>query len=345
MRLPTIISLACLATAVSACGLSIPSSIHLMARGDAQSLGKRTIGVSPQHPVAQNSEDHWTVAENERQMQVSDDAFIAKDFAHFNHHPNSTMYYPGGVVMNLTEHIEDLRLYFSSYPDAAPHNHNYRVMFGEGDWTVAISVSSAINGGAVSDLSGNWLPPTMRPVKFDLMTIARWDGADNLPDIELNPYTAPLSTKPGVDNAKANKATMTKADDAFNAGTFTAEALHLSEDVKVYGLTDQPLDLKGFLATLKSLRKSFPDLHLDNKPYRQIIAQGDWTATVAMLSGTFKGPLELPPYLGSSPAQPTGRKFDLLHYTICRWQDGKILEMRINADIFSIVGSLGIQLE
>ncbi|RKK65457.1 hypothetical protein BFJ69_g16270 [Fusarium oxysporum] len=371
MLLPTIASLACLATVVSACGLSIPSAIHLMARGDTRSLGKRATGVSPLHPVNQNSEDHWTVAENERQMQVSDDAFIAKDFAHFNHHPNSTMYYPGGVVMNLTEHIEDLRLYFSSYPDAAPHNHNYRVIFGEGDWTVAISVSSAINGGAVSDLSGHWLPPTMRPVKFDLMTIARWDGgwmmeeylwvdspimfrqmgilpvppADDLPDIELNPYTAPLSTKPGVDNAKPNKAKMTESDDAFNAGTFTAEALHLSQDVKVYGPTDQPLDLKGFLATLKSLKKSFPDLHLENRPYRQIIAQGDWTATVAMLSGTFKGPLELPPYLGSSPAKPTGRKFDLLHYTICRWQNGKILEMRINADIFAIVGSLGIQLE
>jgi predicted ester cyclase len=304
-------------------------------------------------------------------MQVSDDAFIARDFAHFNHHPNATMYYPGGVVMNLTQHIEDLRLYFSTYSDAAPHNHNYRVIFGEGDWTVALAHSAGVNDGPVSDLSGNWVPPTMRALKFDLMTIARWDGgwmmeeylwvdgplmyrqlgvlpvppADFLPDIELNPYTAPLSTEPAVNNATSNKAKMVESDDALNTGNFSAEALHLSQDVKIYGLTDQPLDLSGYLMTLKSLKKSFPDLHLENKPYRQIIAQGDWTATVAMLSGTFEGSLELPPYLGVSPAEPNGSKFNLLHYTICRWQNGKILEMRINADVFGIVGSLGIPLE
>ncbi|KAF5251455.1 hypothetical protein FOXYS1_14775 [Fusarium oxysporum] len=273
--------------------------------------------------------------------------------------------------MNLTEHIEDLRLTFSTYSDAAPRNHIYQVIFGEGDWTVALAHAGGINDGPLPDLSGNWLPPTMRRVHFDLMTIARWDGgwmmeeylwsdsplmyrqlgvlpvppADDLPDIGLNSYTAPLSAKPGVNNAKANKAKMTESDDALNIGTFTADALHLSKDLKVYGLTDQPLDVKGYLAALKSLKKSFPDLHLENKPYRQIIAQGDWTATVAMLSGTFEGPLELPSYLGSSPAKPNGKKFDLLHYTICRWEDGKIVEMRINADIFGIVGSLGIPLE
>lgn len=66
-------------------------------------------------------------------MQVTDDAFIARDFARFNHHPNATIYYTGGVVMNLTEHIEDMRLTLSTYSDAAPHNHIYQVIFGEGD--------------------------------------------------------------------------------------------------------------------------------------------------------------------------------------------------------------------
>ncbi|KAH8648242.1 hypothetical protein BGZ61DRAFT_488089 [Ilyonectria robusta] len=153
-----------------------------------------------------------------------------------------------------------------------------------------------------------------------------------LPDIELNPYTAPLFTKPGINNAKADKAKVAESGGAINAGTFTADALHLSQDV-------------SFLVRLKSLKKAFPDLHLENKPYTQIIAQGDWTATVAMLSGTFKGSLELPAYLGSPSAKPNGKKFGLLHYTICRWKNGKILEMRINADVFGIVGWLGIPLE
>ncbi|KAJ4177643.1 hypothetical protein NW767_015069 [Fusarium falciforme] len=365
-----LVSLMSLAKVVSACGLALPPSVQLMARGELGTLDKRAANDGSLKPVNPNSEVHWTVDQNTRQMQVSDDAFIARDFARFNHHPNSTMYYTGGVVMNLTQHIEDLRLTFSTYSHAAPHNHNYQVIFGEGDWTVALAHAGGPNDGPLPDLSGNFLPPTMRTVSFDLMTIARWDGgwmmeeylwsdvprmyrelgvlpippADNLPDIELNSYTFPLSTQPGVNNAEPNKAKMTESDDALNAGKFDAKSLHLSKDVKVYGLTDQPLDLNGFLAELKDLKKAFPDLHLENKPYRQIIAQGDWTATVAMLSGTFKGPLKLPPYLGSSPAKPNGKKFNLIHYTICRWQNGQIVEMRINADIFGILGALGIPL-
>jgi predicted ester cyclase len=303
-------------------------------------------------------------------MQSADDAFIARDFAHFNHHPNSTMYYTGGVIMNLTEHIEDLRLTFSTYSTAAPHNHNYRVIFGEGDWTVALAKAGGVNDGPLADLSGNWLPPTERSVTFDLMTIARWNGGlmmeeylwsdapstyrqlgvlpvppeDDLPDIELNPYTTPLSTNPKVDSSTGNKAKMAESDDALNTGKFDAKSMHLSPDLRVYGLTDQPLDVKGYLSQLKDLKKAFPDLHLENKPYRQVIAQGDWTATVSMLSGTFKGPLTLPLYLASDPIKPNGNKFNLLHYTICRWQNGKIVDMRINVDTFGIIGALGISL-
>ncbi|KAJ4277972.1 hypothetical protein NW764_008006 [Fusarium oxysporum] len=347
------------------CGLALPPS-HLLAGRDGTFYEKR----DTLHPINPYNDVHWTVAQNTRQMQSADDAFIARDFAHFNHHPNSTMYYTGGVIMNLTEHIEDLRLTFSTYSNAAPHNHNYRVIFGEGDWTVALAKAGGINDGPLSDLSGNWLPPTERTVSFDLMTIARWNGGlmmeeylwsdavstfrqlgllpvppeSDLPDIELSPYTAPISTNPKVDGSAANKAKMAESDDALNSGKFDAKSLHLSPDLKVYGLTDQPLNVQGFVKQLKVLKQAFPDLHLENRPYRQVVAQGDWTATVAMLSGTFKGPLTLPLYLASAPIKPNGKKFDLLHYTICRWQNGKIVEMRVNVDTFGIIGALGISL-
>ncbi|KAJ3523023.1 hypothetical protein NM208_g12615 [Fusarium decemcellulare] len=360
-----LVSLAAFAKGALSCGLGLPPSHLLGARNLGHHEKRDTL-----HPINPDNQVHWTVAQNTRQMQSADDAFIARDFAHFNHHSNSTMYYTGGVVMNLTEHIEDLRLTFSTYSDAAPHNHNYRVIFGEGDWTVALAKAGGVNDGPLPDLSGNWLPPTERTISFDLMTISRWNGGmmmeeylwsdspamyrqlgvlpvrpeADLPDIELNPYTTPLSTNPKVDNAAGNKAKMAESDDALNAGKFDAKSLHLSPDLQVYGLTDRPLDLKEFLKQLKDLKKAFPDLHLENRPYRQVIAQGDWTATVAMLSGTFKGPLTLPLYLASAPVKPNGNKFDLLHYTICRWQGGKIVDMRINADVFGIMGSLGIPL-
>jgi ketosteroid isomerase-like protein len=63
-----------------------------------------------------------------------------------------------------------------------------------------------------------------------------------------------------------------------------------------------------------------------------------------MLSGTHKGALQLPVYLASEPVAATGKTFELMHYTICRWRDGQIVEMRVNIDWFSIIGALGISL-
>ena len=311
---------------------------------------------------------HWTVAQNLRQMQVSDDAFIARDLAKFNHSPNITVYYPMGVTMNLSEHLQDMRLTFSSFSDAQPHNHDYKVEFGEGDWTVALARAKGTNDGPLPGPTGNLLPPTERVVTYDLMTISRWNAGlmmeeylwtDNprlyralgllpspppadVPDIELNPYTAPVSTQPGVDLSLSNKAAMTESDNALNHGTFEADRMRLAENITVYGLTDEPLDLKGYLNWLKQTKIAFPDLHIENSPYRQIIGQGDWTATISILSGTNNGPWALPLYLSSAPVSATEKKFSALHYTICRWQDSEIVEMRINLDLFGILVQLGL---
>ena len=58
---------------------------------------------------------HWTVDENKRKMQVSDDAFITRDLARFNHAPDVVIYYPGGVLMNLLAHLTDMRLKYSMF--------------------------------------------------------------------------------------------------------------------------------------------------------------------------------------------------------------------------------------
>lgn len=300
-------------------------------------------------------------------MQISDDAFIARDLAHFNHHPNCTIHYPLGVTMDLTQHLTDMRLTFATYSDAAPHNHNYKVLFGEGDWTIALARASGTNDGPLIGPKGELVPPTMRTVTYDLMTIVRWNGglmmeeflwtdnpsvyrqlgflptkpAKDLPDLEMNDYTAPLSTQPGVDSAASNKALAKAAEGALNAGRLDADGLRVSPNVTVYGLNDEGLGLQGYLDAVASLRTAFPDLALANQ---QVIAQGDWTATVGRLSGTHEGALLLPPYLAQEPVAATGKRFDLLHYNIARWQDGKIVEMRVNVDTFGILSALGIDI-
>ncbi|OJJ65638.1 hypothetical protein ASPBRDRAFT_669988 [Aspergillus brasiliensis CBS 101740] len=135
---------------------------------------------------------------------------------------------------------------------------------------------------------------------------------------------------------------MTESDDALNFGTLNAKNLHLDENIAVYGLTEEPLSLISYLNWLEHTRIAFPDLHVQNQPYRQIIGQGDCTATISVLIGTNTGPWGLPQYLTPSPVAATGNKFSVLHYTICRWQDGEIVEMRVNLDLLGILNKVGL---
>ncbi|KAM5349273.1 hypothetical protein ACJ41O_005780 [Fusarium nematophilum] len=309
----------------------------------------------------------WTlVAENLDTMQRADDAFNARDMTNFRHHPNSTMYYSGGVTMNREEHFTDVRLSLSMYSDVAPHNHNYHIQFGEGDWTVAMTVVLATHDGPVPSLSGGMKPPSMRPLGFDMMTIAQWKEGeitdeylwtdvttlyrqmgllptrppDNPERLYLSPYSGtPLSTHPDANSTDINRKRMVEFNTAISNGLFTAESLHLSPHLTVYGVADQPLGLDGFFKFLRLWKTAFPDLALDNE---LVIAQGDWTATIDKISGTHEGPWSVPFYLSSTEVPATGKRLDLLHYTVCRWQDGHIVDMRWNIDWVGIMGVLGI---
>ena len=301
-------------------------------------------------------------------MQVTDDAFNARDLARFNH-DETIKVYQGSVVQNLSEHLTGLQLTYAT-TDLTIHNHDYKIWFGEGDWTVAVESITGIQNGPLQNLAGGYLPPTNKPVDYDLMTIARWANGwmmeeylwtdealmyrqlgilpnrpePNLPDLELNTAN-PLSSGAGNGNSSAtNKESMKKSDDALNNGTFTLEGLKLSSTAKIYGLSDQPMKPQEYLNWLERMKTAFPNLRLENQPYRQSIGQGDWTATIGFLSGKHKGELILPKYLSSAPIAPTGKSFDLLHYTIAQWKDGKIIELRANLDIFGLVSALGVEM-
>jgi SnoaL-like polyketide cyclase len=40
--------------------------------------------------------------------------------------------------------------------------------------------------------------------------------------------------------------------------------------------------------------KTFPDQHLDNRPYKTLFASGDWTCSIAHFTGTMRGPMRGP---------------------------------------------------
>ena len=69
--------------------------------------------------------------------------------------------------------------------------------------------------------------------------------------------------------------------------------------------------------------KIFPDNHLVNNPYKILISEGDYTCSVADLTGTFKGPMK---GLDGNMIQPTNKKFQLEFCTVAHWKNKKILE-------------------
>ncbi|KXH26978.1 hypothetical protein CNYM01_14149 [Colletotrichum nymphaeae SA-01] len=318
----------------SACGGLVPVHVQRAAAASGSHILRRDTPPL-ESPTNQDNITHWTVDQNTRQMQLSDDAFNARDLARFNHDENVKVY-QGTAIRNLTEHLQDIVVVYSN-TDLTLHNHDYKILFGEGDWTVAVETITGIQNGPLTSLDGTYLPPTNKPVQYDLMTIARWSNgwmveeylwsdnpliyrqlgvlgnrpAENLPDLELN-LASPLST----------------VDDALNDGNFTLEGLKLSPKAEIFGLSDQPLSPQGYIDWLNNMKTAFPDLRLENQPYRQIVGQGDWTASAAFLSGTHKGELVLPEYISGKPI--SGPLGEVLTCCITRLLGGRKAQLLVS---------------
>jgi predicted ester cyclase len=84
--------------------------------------------------------------------------------------------------------------------------------------------------------------------------------------------------------------------------------------------------------------KMFPDNHLVNNPYKILIAEDDYTCSVADFSGTFEGAMK---GLDGKLIQPTNKKFHLEFCTVAHWKDGKILEERLFYDQMGMLKQIG----
>ncbi len=309
----------------------------------------------------------WTAADNKRQMQVSDDAFIAKDLARFNHADNAMMHMPGGVEMDMPAHIADIIATYAAFPDIAPHNHNYKIVFGEGEWTFAVADVTGTNTGPVKGPAGAWVPPTGKKVAFELCTVARWikrqmveeyiwtdtfgmlrqlgfAGTPLVTDapetLEMNP-ARPLSSAAGG-SVNDNKRRMKESDDALNVRKLNAADLHFADGITVYGAGEKPMGADAYLQDTQRILAAFPDLRFHTDPYRVIVGEGDWTGTVARLTGTHTGLITSPEGMDLPTVPPTGKTINLNHYTIARWQNGEIAQLKVMFDFVGVLQQLGL---
>lgn len=144
-----------------------------------------------------------------------------------------------------------------------------------------------------------------------------------------------------IEMAKRNMELMQTLDDAWNSQDWnTFEKRHKANTVvrwpgqpPTHGVHDHRAESIQFF-------KTFPDNHIDNRPYKVFFANGDWTCSIARFTGTMKGELVLP---NGTIIQPTGKTFEVDFCTVARWQDGQIVEENLFYDLVGLMQQVGIK--
>ena len=85
--------------------------------------------------------------------------------------------------------------------------------------------------------------------------------------------------------------------------------------------------------------ETFPDQHLDNRPYKVFFASGDWTCSIAHFTGHMNGPMGMP---DGSSIPPTGKPFEVDFCTVALWNDGQIVEENLMYDLVTFMKQIGI---
>lgn len=112
-----------------------------------------------------------------------------------------------------------------------------------------------------------------------------------------------------------------------------------AEDILVYypdGTTTKGL-APAHIDALKPMFTFAPDTRIENHPVR--FGQGDWTAVIGILEGTFTEPM---PVGNGNVIPPTGKKFKLKMATIGHWKDNKMIEEYLFWDNQSFLKQIGL---
>jgi predicted ester cyclase len=134
---------------------------------------------------------------------------------------------------------------------------------------------------------------------------------------------------------------MITLDDAWNSQDWDTFKKRHAEETAVYW-PGQPEPTRGRKAHHEEavrFFKMFPDNHVENRPYKVLFGQGDWTCSVATFTGTMKGPM-----IGTDGKEipPTNKKFKVEFCTVAHWKDGEIIEEKLFYDLMSLMKQIGL---
>ena len=81
----------------------------------------------------------------------------------------------------------------------------------------------------------------------------------------------------------------------------------------------------------------FPDNKVEQDPYLVAFSNGEWTCTVARLTGTMTGSYNASGHV----VEPTGRHFETQFVTMAKWSNGKVTEEYAFLDFPGVLRQVG----
>lgn len=141
--------------------------------------------------------------------------------------------------------------------------------------------------------------------------------------------------------ARENKELMQTLDDAWNSQDWdTFEARHAEKTVVNWpGQAEPTVGVHDHRQESVEFCKIF-DNRLDNRPYKVLLADGDWTCSVARWTGTMIGPMTAP---DGTTIEPTHKSFELDFCTVARWENGQIVEENLFYDQVGLMRQIGVE--
>jgi ketosteroid isomerase-like protein len=137
-----------------------------------------------------------------------------------------------------------------------------------------------------------------------------------------------------------NMKLMQTLDDAWNAQDLETFAQRHKADTIVRWPGQPPTQgVEAHKQEALEFFRTFPDQHLDNRPYKVLIAAGDWTCSIAHFTGTMTGPMKGPE---GKEIPPTGKAFEVDFCTVARWDKGQIVEENLFYDLVTFMRQIGI---
>jgi ketosteroid isomerase-like protein len=139
-----------------------------------------------------------------------------------------------------------------------------------------------------------------------------------------------------------NMELMQTLDDAWNdQDVETFRARHKADVIVRWpGTTTPTVGIEDHTRESIEFWKTFPNQHLDNRPYRIFFASGDYTCSVARFTGTMTGPMKA---ADGTVIPPTGKSFEIDFYTVAQWEDGQIVEENLMYDLVTFMRQIGLR--